>query len=114
MWVQTNIHIYSYTLVLFYCFLVACFVISCSSLTHIVTCKTRTKLKKKKKKHNTTTEVKGGVEARRSRWGRYKESEDNEEGGGWNETRYKYVHSININYVYLLYLDEGYILVYYQ
>lgn len=35
-------------------------------------------------------------------------------GGGWNETRYKYVHSININYVYLLYLDEGYILVYYQ
>lgn len=34
--------------------------------------------------------------------------------GGWNETRYKYVHSININYVYLLYLDEGYILVYYQ
>lgn len=80
MWVQTNIHIYSYTLVLFYCFLVVCFVISCSSLTHIVTCKTRTKLKRKKK-HNTTTEVKGGVEARRSRWGRYKESEDNEEGG---------------------------------
>ena len=33
---------------------------------------------------------------------------------GWNETRYKYVHSININYIYLLYLDEGYILVYYQ
>lgn len=54
------------------------------------------------------------MEARRSRWGRYKESEDNEEGGGWNETRYKYVHSIKVNYIYLLYLDEGYILVYYQ
>lgn len=43
--------------------------------------KNKTK-KEKKKKHNTTKEVKGGVEARRSRWGRYKESEDNEEGGG--------------------------------
>lgn len=42
----------------------------------------KNKTKKEKKKHNTTTEVKGGVEARRSRWGRYKESEDNEEGGG--------------------------------